>query len=106
VRARWRQWREAKDRDWSASYVRQVERIGKAVVLPALGGRVLRATTREDWTSVIVAKRATAPGYAPVVFSIVASFHSYAEALGWLPHLLLPRRRDHVAPSPAARERC
>jgi integrase len=105
VRARWRAWQEAKDRDWSPAYAERVRQIGKADVLPALGGRVLAATRREDWTRIIIAKRATAPGQAAVLFKVIASFHGYAEAVGWLPHMLLPRRREHIAPEPPARSR-
>ncbi len=105
VRARWRQWQDA-HREWGARHADTVHRLGEQYVLPALGGRVLRATVRSDWTGIIAAIRPRVPGQASSLYAVISSFDSFAEAMGWIDHPLLPRRgRNHIAPMPAPRER-
>jgi integrase len=99
-------WQEAKASAWSLRYQKEVERIFKAEVIPKLGKRPLTATTREDWTTMIAAKHRQTPGVGSTLYRTAASFLNYAEAHGWIPLPLLPRKGLAViAPPVAARER-
>lgn len=106
VASRWDEWREARAGAWSDSYQKEVARIGTRDLLPKLGKRPLRLTTREDWTRLIAAKRKTAPVQASVAYRVFASFLNHAEAEGWIPLPLLPRKGlFRSAPPPKARDR-
>jgi len=64
VTARLCAWREAHARGvraWGDRYAREVERICRRDIEPALGKRILRETTRADWTSLVAARRTKAP---------------------------------------------
>jgi len=76
-------------------------------VLPRLGGRALRATTREDWTRLIAAKRRGAPAMASLLYRTASAFLGHAEAHGWIAASPRPRRglAATTAPPLAARER-
>jgi integrase len=75
-------------------------------VLPRLGGRALRATTREDWTKLIAAKRRSAPAMASLLYRTASAFLGHAEAHGWITASPLPRRGlAAIAPPLASRER-
>ncbi|MBB3900099.1 tyrosine-type recombinase/integrase [Roseococcus suduntuyensis] len=106
VAARWDEWREARAADWSDSYQREVARIGTRDLLPKLGKRPLRTTKREDWTGIIAAKKKSAPVQASIFYRVVSSFLNHAEAEGWIPLPLLPRKGlIRSAPPPKARDR-
>ena len=104
------EWRRAKEGDrlkpWSQRHAREVERVCSRDIVPSLGQRVLAETTRADWTALVAAKRRTAPAMASLLFRIISAFLGHAEAHGWLPAPLLPRKGlATLAPPPAARER-
>ncbi len=106
VAERLQEWRDAKAPEWSDRYQSEIERICKVEILPALGKRPLIETRREEWTSVIAAKHKKAPGVGSTLYRTCASFLNHAEAHGWIPLPLLPRKGLAViAPPVAARER-
>jgi integrase len=83
-----------------------VKRLAAKLIEPRLGKRVLTETTRDDWTGLIAAVRKKTPATAAWLYSTVSSFLTYAEAHGWVPINVLPRRaKNLIAPSVAARER-
>lgn len=113
---------------WSPRYAAEVARVCNQAVVPVLGAKALIETSREDWTNLIrdwkarVARprlkakpgekgQAGAPakdgtGAAAFLYRTVSSFLNYAEAQGWIPVPLLPRKGAGViAPSPASRAR-
>jgi integrase len=94
-------------RPWSHRHAAEVARVVKADILPALGKRPLRETTRADWVGLVERKRkAGAPAMASLLFRIVSAFLGHAEAAGWIPSPLLPRKGARlIAPPPAARAR-
>jgi integrase len=103
-------WQAAKDspRDpkrWKAKHARGVERSVKVEILPKLGDRVLRETTREEWTALVIAKKATAPATASLLYRHISSFLNYADAAGWSPALLARKGQHKLAPPPTARAR-
>ncbi|MBD0273141.1 MAG: tyrosine-type recombinase/integrase [Acetobacteraceae bacterium] len=75
-------------------------------VLPRLGGRPLRETTREDWTKLVAAKKRVAPAMASLLYRTASAFLGHAEAHGWVAASPLPRKGlAAIAPPLAARER-
>ena len=75
-------------------------------VLPRIGGRPLRETTREDWTRVVAAKKRAAPAMASLLYRTASAFLGHAEAHGWVASSPLPRKGlAAIAPPLAARER-
>ena len=112
---------------WSPRYAAEVARVCDKVVIPALGARPLRATTREAWTALIRERKqdATKPkkrkpgekgkagapardgaGAAAFLYRLVSAFLGYAEAQGWIAAHLLPRRgAGLIAPPPPSRTR-
>ena len=91
---------------WSDRYAIEVARIVAREIAPKLGARALTDTTRADWTGLVAAKRKTAPAMASALYRVAASFLGFAEANGWIPAPLLPRKGvSTLAPPPAARER-
>ncbi len=86
----------------AAEYRRTMERD----VLPRIGGRPLRETTREDWTRLVAAKRRGAPAMASLLYRCASAFLGHAEAHGWVAASPLPRKGlAAIAPPLAARER-
>jgi integrase len=75
-------------------------------ILPRLGARPLRETTREHWTGIVAAKRRTAPAMASLLYRCISAFLGHAEARGWIPAPLLPRKGlATIAPPAASRKR-
>jgi integrase len=106
VAERLAQWQEAKAARWSDSYAAEVKRLVAREILPALGTKPLRMTTREDWTALVARKRASAPVVAAHIYRIASSFLHHAEAEGWISALPLPRKgAARLAPPPPPRER-
>lgn len=132
VRARLEEWRAARIADpsapWSPRYAAEVARVCEKNILPALGAKVLRETSREEWTSLIRDRRreaaqpkpkpkkgekgrAGAPGRdgsgaAAFLYRTVSAFLNYAEVQGWIPAPLLPRKgAGLIAPPPPPRAR-
>jgi integrase len=132
VAARLAEWQAARATDaaapWSPRYAAEVRRVCNQAVIPTLGARELRETTREDWTRLIqawkrkVASRGARPktdrkgrpgapatggaGAAAFLYRTVSAFLNYAEAHGWIPVPLLPRKgAGLIAPPPPARGR-
>jgi integrase len=110
VTERLAEWQEAKCADgkspWSDRYAAEVARIARREIEPKIGKRLLKETSRADWTGLVSAKRKVAPAMASSMFRIVASFLSYAEAQGWIAAPLLPRKgAAMLAPAPEPRQR-
>jgi integrase len=106
VTALLREWRDAKDREWSARHSAEVRRIAEKEIEPALGKRALRSTTRKDWTDLVAKKRKTAPAMASLLYRTISAFLGHAEAAGWIDMPLLPRKgMVTLAPTPEARDR-
>ena len=84
----------------------EVLRVCDKEIVPKLGKRPLIETTRQDWTALIVAKYRRAPGVGGMLYRTASAFLNHAEAHGWIPLPLLPRKGLAViAPSAAPRER-
>ena len=94
-------------RPWSHRHATEVARAVKADILPELGKRPLRVTTRADWVGLVERKRkAGAPAMASLLFRIVSAFLGHAEAAGWIASPLLPRKGARlIAPPPPPRAR-
>lgn len=132
VAARLAEWQAARLADpaepWSPKYAAEIARTCNQAIIPKLGGLQLDQTTREQWTRLIAAWRravtqpkakpaegsrrpAGAPardgaGAAAFLYRTVSAFLNFAEAHGWVPLPLLPRKGASViAPPPAARTR-
>jgi integrase len=106
VAKRLAQWQEAKAARWSDSYAAEVKRLVAREILPTLGAKPLRMTTREDWTKLVARKRASAPVVAGHLYRVASSFLHHAEAEGWISAPLLPRKgAARLAPPPPPRER-
>nr|WP_280863897.1 integrase arm-type DNA-binding domain-containing protein [Falsiroseomonas frigidaquae] len=132
VAARLAEWQAARLADpsepWSAKYAAEIARACNQAIIPKLGALQLDQTTREQWTRLIAAWRravvqpkakpvegtrrpAGAPardgaGAAAFLYRTVSAFLNFAEAHGWVPLPLLPRKGASViAPPPAARAR-
>jgi integrase len=102
---RLREWRAAKAPHWSERYLREVERLCAVEIVPRLGKRPLTTTTRADWTGLITTKHRHAPGVGAMLYRTAAAFLNHAEAHGWIPLPLLPRKGAAVvAPAVGARE--
>jgi integrase len=83
-----------------------VIRLSKKLVIPKLGSRLLVEVTRDDWTGLIATVRKRAPATGAWLYGLVSAFLSHAEAFGWVPTNVLPRRgKSRIAPHPAARSR-
>lgn len=109
VTARLCAWREAHAhgaRAWGDRYAREVERICRRDIEPALGKRILRETTRADWTSLVAARRTKAPAMAALLYRVLSAFLNYSEAQGWIETSPLPRKgAAMLAPQPRSRAR-
>jgi integrase len=109
VAAKLEAWREAHaggSRAWSERYAREVERICRRDIEPALGKRILRETTRSDWTNLVAARRAKTPAMAALLYRVLSAFLNHAEAQGWIETSPLPRKgAAMLAPPPESRTR-
>jgi integrase len=106
VASRLADWQAAKASAWSARYRSEVERVCNREIVPILGNRPLIETTRANWTDVITAVGRRAPGVGAMLYRTCAAFLNHAEAHGWIPLPLLPRKgASIIAPQVAARER-
>ena len=95
----------AKESPWSMRYAGEVARTVKVDIVPKLGTKQLRDTTRADWTDLVAAKRKKAPGQAAMLYRTISAFLNYAEASGWIDTPLLPRKgAAALAPTPAPRK--
>lgn len=130
IAARLEEWQAARAADpsspWSPRYAAEVRRVCDQAVIPALGGKLLRETTRQDWTALIQAwkrtvttrrkrpdekRKAGAPvkdgaGASAFLYRTISAFLGFAEVHGWVDAPLLPRKgAGLIAPPPPARER-
>jgi integrase len=132
VSARLLEWQRARLGDpaapWSPRYAAEVVRVCDKAIVPALGAKLLRATTREDWTALIQGRKADAvarkakpkkgepakrgapakggAGAAAFLYRTASAFLNYAEALGWIAAPMLPRKgAATIAPPPPDRAR-
>jgi integrase len=105
--AEWQAAREAdKNGPWSLRYASEIRRVCRQAVEPILGKQPLRETTREDWTKLLRKRQASGQGAAAFLYRTVSSFLNYAEAHGWIPAPLLPRKgATTIAPPVPSRER-
>jgi integrase len=106
VAERLAQWQAAKTSRWSDRYAGEVARLVAKEIVPAIGAKPLRMTTREDWTRLIAQKRASAPVVAGYLYRLASSFLNHAEAEGWIDAPILPRKgATRLAPPPPPRVR-
>lgn len=111
VRERWQEWADVaskaamKGRGWSYSHAERVAWMLEKVVAPKLGNRPLTDTTRADWTGLISAAHKRGPAAAANLLRVARAFLNHAEAAGWVPSPLLPRKASILAPPVAARDR-
>ena len=132
VSARLVEWQRARLADpaapWSPRYAAEVVRVCDKAIVPVLGDKQLRATTREDWTALIQGRKADAvarkskakkddppkrgapatggAGAAAFLYRTCSAFLNYAEAMGWIAAPMLPRKgAATIAPPPAERAR-
>lgn len=130
VSARLLEWQRARLGDsaapWSPRYAAEVVRVCDKTIVPALGDKLLRETTREDWTALIQGRKAEAvarkakkgepakrgapakggAGAAAFLYRTASAFLNYAEALGWIAAPMLPRKgAATIAPPPPDRAR-
>ena len=110
VAARLAEWiaiaRGPKGKPWSRRYRDEIAWICATRIVPALGSRRLRETSREDWVSFVRRAGKGVPGTASWLYTTISSFLTYAETVGWVDTNPLPRRgKGRVAPAVAPRER-
>jgi integrase len=106
VNERMAEWQQAKESQWSHRYQQEVRRLCDKEIARKLGKRALIDTTRSDWTGLIAAVHRRAPGVGAMLYRTVAAFLGHAEAHGWIPLPLLPRKGAAlIAPPGEARER-
>jgi integrase len=106
VAQRLAQWQAAKAARWSDRHAAEVARLVAKEIVPAIGAKPLRMTTREDWTGLVARKRASAPALAALLYRVCAAFLSFAEGEGWIDLPLLPRKgAARSAPPPPPRQR-
>ena len=132
VSARMADWQRARMSDpaspWSPRYAVEVVRVCDKSIVPALGARLLRETTREDWTTLIQERKRDAAatkakpkkgspaklgapakggaGAAAFLYRTASAFLNHAEAMGWIAVPMLPRKGAAViAPPPPDRAR-
>jgi integrase len=100
------EWQQAKTSRWSDRHAAEVARLVEKEIVPALGTKPLRMTTREDWTCLVAKRRVEAPALAGLLYRVASSFLNHAEAAGWIDTPLLPRKgASRLAPPPPPRER-
>jgi integrase len=103
-------WRQARSGDkakpWSHRYAAEVKRLAEREIIPVIGKRPLIHTTRADWIELVAKKRQSAPAMASLLYRVISAFLGHAEASGWMPAPLLPRKGlVNLAPPPKARAR-
>jgi integrase len=100
------EWQVTKQAEWSDRYQGEVHRLCNREIIPKLGKRILTETTRADWTDVIGKVHHRAPGVGAMLYRTASAFLNHAEAHGWIPLPLLPRKgASIIAPQVAPRER-
>ena len=100
------QWRAAMEVRWSENYKYDIARFCRTEIEPKLGARVLAETKREDWTALVAAKTKKSASAGANLYRTCSSFLGHAEAHGWIPLPLLPRKGAMtIAPAVAPRER-
>ena len=93
-------------RAWSPRYIADVRRLAAVEIVPRLGASRLAGTTRADWLRLVAEKRKAAPAVAAGLYRVISSFLNHAEAEGWIPAPLLPRKgAARIAPPPPRRDR-
>lgn len=115
VAARLAQWQAEKPRPWKDRYRVEVARVVQRIINPALGTRVLADVTRGDWMQMIgdvrtkgtpngrrlagtdQVVRTPSPAQATTTYTVVSSFLTYAENVGWITQNPLPRRGKALA---------
>jgi integrase len=106
VSARLAAWREARGESWSERYRTETARLCSKIIEPKLGDKLLIATTRDDWVSLVTATRRRAPSTGTWLYQLCSSFLNYAESAGWIGAPLLPRKGlGVIAPRAASRAR-
>jgi integrase len=106
VRERLAEWRAARESRWAPGYATSVHRICRQEIEPHLGDRPLAETTRADWTTMIARKQRASAASAANLYRIASAFTNHAEAAGWVPLALLPRKGAAVlAPAVEPRAR-
>jgi len=106
VAERLAQWQQAKAARWSDRHAAEVARLAARDIVPRLGKRALRQTSRADWVALIEAKRRAAPAAAALLYRSVSGFLNFAEAAGWIDAPILPRKGAlTLAPPPPSRDR-
>jgi integrase len=106
VAERLAEWQQAKTSRWSDRHAAEVARLVEKEIVPAIGAKPLRATTREDWTCLVAKRRVEAPALAALLYRVCAAFLNHAEAEGWIDAPILPRKgAARLAPPPPPRER-
>lgn len=104
------EWQAARSTDldnpWSPRHAAEIARLIKFDIPAKLAKKALKDTTRADWTTLMTAKRKTAPAAASNLYRTASAFLNYAEACGWIAAPLLPRKGAAVlAPAVPSRER-
>jgi integrase len=104
------EWQAARTDDpvkpWSPRHAAEIERLVKHDIPPKLAAKPLTGTTRADWTTLVSQKRKVTPAAASNLYRALSAFLNYAEASGWIPSPLLPRKgAAMLAPAVASRER-
>jgi integrase len=91
---------------WSPRHAVEVGRLIANNIPPKLATKPLADSTRPEWTALVLHKRRTAPAAASNLYRALSAFLNYAEAAGWIPAPLLPRKgAAMLAPAVASRER-
>lgn len=106
VKQRVEGWLEAKAKGWSDTTYATVRGHMNRTVIPTIGKKALRSTSRADWVEMVEAKKTKHPGGAATLYRWIAAFLNDAEASGWIDLPLLPRKgAARLAPQGPARER-
>jgi integrase len=105
--ADWQQARTgATGRPWSRSYIYRIESALRTHIPKRIRTQPLREVQRETWTRLLAGVAQATPGAGAFLYTIVSSFLSYAEIMGWIESHPLPRRgRTLIAPHVAPRTR-
>jgi integrase len=103
----WQQARAgAAERPWSRSYAYRTESALRTHIPRRIRIQPLREVRRETWTRLLAGVAQETPGAGAFLYTVVSSFLSYADTLGWIEGHPLPRRgRSLIAPHVAPRTR-
>lgn len=104
------QWQRARtsspDRPWSQNYAYRIESALRAHIPTSLRKQPLAVIRRDGWTKLLSEVATEKPGAGAFLYTIISSFLSYADAMGWIEGHPLPRRgRAFIAPHVPARTR-